>query len=118
MRRGASQSTQQGDCHGPTRESLPQVDGMNGRAFTWLVSPGASSDALNELVLEAGPLPRSYLECLRLGNGGEVGLRVSPWNMCLYSAESALDYWRSGTYTTQQVFVFGSSGGGDLLAFD
>ncbi|MDB5913057.1 MAG: hypothetical protein JWP22_1732 [Ramlibacter sp.] len=91
---------------------------MNAPTPSWLVPPGADPRRINELLLEAGPLPPSYLQCLRRGNGGEVGLRVSPLNLCLDSAEAALDYWRSGTYTTQQVFVFGSSGGGDLLAFD
>jgi hypothetical protein len=47
-----------------------------------------------------------------------VGLRVSPHNFCLDSAESALDYWLSGTYTKQGVFVFASDGGGGLIAFE
>lgn len=53
-----------------------------------------------------------------MGNGGEVDLRVSPFVFCLDPAESAIDYWRSGTYTRDGVFVFGGNGGGDLLAFD
>jgi hypothetical protein len=91
---------------------------MNAPAPTWLICSGADPETLNQLVLEIGPLPPSYLECLRRGNGGEVGLRVSPFTLCLDSAESALDYWRSGTYTKQGVFVFGGNGGGSLLAFD
>jgi len=87
-------------------------------APTWLNPAPASPHALQDLEREVGPLPSSYLECLRRGNGGEVGLRVSPLVLCLDSAESALNYWRSGTYTKQGVFVFGGSGGGDLLAFD
>lgn len=53
-----------------------------------------------------------------MGNGGEVGLCVDPLVFCLEPAESALGYWRSGTYTMEGVFVFGGNGGGDLLAFD
>ena len=41
-----------------------------------------------------------------------------PLNFCLDPAEAALDYWQSGTYTASEVFVFGSNGGGDYLAFD
>jgi hypothetical protein len=63
-------------------------------------------------------LPASYLSLLALGNGGEVGLSVSPLTLCLDSAEVALEYWRSGIYTISGVFVFGGNGGGELLAFD
>jgi hypothetical protein len=91
---------------------------MSSPAPTWLNPAPAPSRVLQELEREVGPLLSSYLQCLRWGNGGEVGLRVSPLTLCLDSAESALDYWRSGTYTKRGVFVFGGSGGGDLLAFD
>jgi hypothetical protein len=53
-----------------------------------------------------------------MGNGGEVELSVSPYNFCLDSAESALDYWLSGAYTKRGVFIFGGNGGGELLAFE
>jgi hypothetical protein len=43
---------------------------------------------------------------------------VHPLRFCLDPAESALDYWRSGTYTMKGVFVFGSNGGGENVAFD
>jgi hypothetical protein len=91
---------------------------MNSDAPPWLASPGASSEVLQQLEREVGGLPESYVKCLRAGNGGEVGLRVSPFNLCIDAAESALDYWRSGTYTMEGVFVFGGDGGGSLLAFD
>jgi hypothetical protein len=29
-----------------------------------------------------------------------------------------LDYWLSGTYTKQDIFVIGGNGGGELIAFD
>ena len=88
---------------------------MNYKRHSWLSPQGASDEALNELRLKINNLPSTYFELLRLGNGGEVALKVSPFNLCLDSAESALDYWKSGTYTMKGVFVFG---GNELLAFD
>jgi hypothetical protein len=85
---------------------------------SWLVANGASQDVLRELQEAVGPLPAAYLSLLALGNGGEVGLSVSPLTLCLDSAEVALEHWRSGTYTMSGVFVFGGNGGGELLAFD
>jgi len=84
----------------------------------WLIATGASIDSLERLRQAIPGLPLQYLKCLAIGNGGEVGLHVSPYNFCLDSAESALDYWLSGTYTRQSVFIFGGNGGGTLLAFE
>lgn len=84
----------------------------------WLLPQGASEEVLKELQSAVVGLPASYLDLLRLGNGGEVGLSVNPYTFCLDSAEDALAYWKSGTYTTQEAFVFGGNGGGELLAFD
>lgn len=84
----------------------------------WLSAPGASPEVIDRLRREVASLPKSYLDLLHTGNGGEVGLCVSPYNLCLDSAESALDYWLSGTYTKQDVFVIGGDGGGELIAFD
>ena len=85
---------------------------------SWLSPRGASEEVLKELQSSVERLPASYLSLLRLGNGGEVGLSVSPYTLCLDSAEDAISYWKSGTYTIQNAFVFGGNGGGDLLAFD
>jgi hypothetical protein len=63
-------------------------------------------------------LPSAYLSLLSRGNSGEAELSVSPFNLCIDSAESALEYWQSGSYTMNGVFVFGGNGGGELLAFD
>jgi hypothetical protein len=84
----------------------------------WLSAAGAPPEVLNRLQREVVGLPESYLALLRIGNGGEVGLSVSPYNLCLDSAEDALDYWLSGTYTKHGVFVIGGNGGGELIAFD
>jgi hypothetical protein len=73
---------------------------------------------LKEMQSTVVGLPSSYLDLLRLGNGGEVGLFVNHYTLCLDSAEDALAYWKSGTYTIQEAFVFSGDGGGELLAFD
>jgi hypothetical protein len=85
---------------------------------SWLLPQGASAEVLNELQSEVVGLPTSYIDLLRIGNGGEVGLSVSPYTLCLDSAEDALAYWKSGAYTIQDAFVFGGNGGGELLAID
>jgi hypothetical protein len=85
---------------------------------SWLFPQGASEEVLQELRSSVVGLPASYLDLLRLGNGGEAGLSVSPYTLCLDSAEDALSYWKSGTYTIQEAFVFGGDGGGELLALD
>lgn len=85
---------------------------------SWLTNNQASRDALDALLFAVPALPRSYIDLLTRGNGGEVELVTSPFNFCLDSAEAALDYSGSGTYTMQNVFVFGGNGGGSLLALD
>jgi hypothetical protein len=55
---------------------------------------------------------------LAIGNGGEVEMPEPIFNLCLESAESALDYWESGSYTIDNAFVFGGTGGGTYFAFD
>jgi len=84
----------------------------------WLNSKGASSEVLAELTTAVGALPASYLHLLSRGNGGEASLQKAPFTLCIDSAESALEYWSSGTYTAAQVFVFGGDEGGLLFAFD
>ena len=91
---------------------------MNPSKPSWLLPQGASEEVLKELQSTVVGLPASYLDLLRLGNGGEVGLSVNPYTLCLDSAEDAIAYWKSGTYTIQDAFVFGGNGGGELLAFD
>ena len=84
----------------------------------WVSAVPASAEVISQLQREVAGLPESYLDLLRVGNGGEVGLCASPFNLCLDPAESALDYFLSGTYTKQDVFIIGSNGGGDYIAFD
>jgi SMI1 / KNR4 family (SUKH-1) len=91
---------------------------MNAAAHPWLYEVPASAEVLRDLRSVDERLPDAYLDLLQQGNGGEVGLQVDPFMLCLDSAEDALSYWRSGTYTADGVFVFGGNGGGALLAFD
>lgn len=91
---------------------------MSTTSYSWLHPVGASAEAIDALQGAVAGLPVSYIELLRAGNGGEVCLRVNPFTLCLDSAEAALDYWKSGTYPMAGIFVFGGSGGTELLAFD
>jgi len=84
----------------------------------WLKPIGASSKVLSDLKAAVPSLPSSYLSLLASGNGGETSLASSAGNFCLDSAEFALDYFKSDTYTATDVFVFGGDGGGTLFAFD
>ncbi|GLQ98198.1 hypothetical protein GCM10007863_26180 [Dyella mobilis] len=65
----------------------------------WLADKPASHAALKALRDAVPSLPEAYLDLLSRGDGGEVELTVSPPNLRIDSAELALDYWRSGTYT-------------------
>jgi hypothetical protein len=91
---------------------------MSAATRPWLCANPASADVLRDLQAVDERLPGAYIDLLQQGNGGEVALKVRPFTLCLDSAEEALSYWRSGTYTTDGVFVFGGNGGGTLLAFD
>ena len=84
---------------------------MSATREAWLHPEGASYQTLSALRATVDGLPESYLALLTRGNGGETSLVVPPFNFCLDSAEAALDYWRSGTYTLPGVFVFGGNGG-------
>jgi hypothetical protein len=87
----------------------------------WFKFPGASREALEALRAGAGvELPREYFDLLAFSNGGEGPLDVMPLNFCLDSAEDALKY-KSEKARVEHFpgfFIFGSSGGGDYIAFD
>lgn len=88
---------------------------------SWFKYPGASPEALDALRSGAGvELPKEYLDLLAFSNGGEGPLPVSPYNFCLDSVEDALKYRAGKTYEefSPGFFIFGSSGGGDYIAFD
>ena len=85
---------------------------------SWLSDEPASVAALAALCSAVPGLPDAYRSLLQRGNGGEASLNSEPFSLCLDSAESALDYWSSGTYTIEDAFVFGGNGGGTLYALD
>ncbi len=84
------------------------------------VSP-ASPAALDGLIAGAGvELPEDYLAFLRLSNGGEGALGVDPGWFQIWPVEQVLQH-QHGYKTDEFIpgfFGFGSSGGGELLAFD
>ena len=87
----------------------------------WFKAEGASDDAVSSLKRAAAiELPTLYLALLRFSNGGEGPLPISPYNFCLDSAEDAAQNQRAGTFKEffTGFFVFGSSGGGELVALD
>jgi hypothetical protein len=65
-------------------------------------------------------LPNEYLDLLAFSNGGAGPISVSPYYFCLNSAEDATSYKIAKTYEEffSGFFIFGTSGGGDYIAFD
>jgi len=65
-------------------------------------------------------LPCEYLDFLRLSDGGSGSLAVSPFWFQIWSAADVLKlnkgYGRDEFYP--ELFLFGSSGGGSLIAFE
>jgi hypothetical protein len=87
----------------------------------WFRFPGASREALDTLRAAAGvELPAEYFDLLAFSNGGEGPMDVMPLNFCLDPAEDALKYKAARTREEYfpNFFIFGSSGGGDYVAFD
>ena len=87
----------------------------------WFRNPGASNDALHALREHAGiNLPDEYYQLLAYSNGGEGSLPISPFNFCLDTAEYATKNKLDKNYEEffPGFFVFGTSGGGDYIAFD
>ncbi|MBD8494915.1 SMI1/KNR4 family protein [Pseudomonas syringae] len=87
----------------------------------WYGVCGASQVALAAL-REAAPqgLPEEYFQLLAFSNGGEGPLHVRPLILVLDSAQCAADPERIAFYaqTLPGLFVFGSNGVGDFIAFD
>jgi hypothetical protein len=58
----------------------------------WRAAPGASDEAIRQLVEAASiPLPNSYLLLLRLTNGGEGPLGRQPLWLQLDAAEAVME---------------------------
>lgn len=88
----------------------------------WYRMEGASAQVL-EALRQAAPdeLPESYLQFLRLSDGGEGPLPVNPFNLCLDPASEVLARLADRSYGQAEFdgfLIFGGNGGGEYLAFD
>ncbi len=87
----------------------------------WHGVSGASQEALARL-REVAPqvLPEQYYQLLAFSNGGEGPLEVMPLILVLDSAQCAADPENIAFHeqTLPGLFVFGSNGVGDFMAFD
>lgn len=87
----------------------------------WYKQAGASAEALEKLRRVCHfELPVPLLELLAYSDGGEGPLPVEPYNFCLDSAETIAQAQIERTYEEffSGYFVFGSNGGGELIALD
>lgn len=87
----------------------------------WYKQAGASAEALEKLRRVCDfELPVPLLELLAYSDGGEGSLPVEPYNFCLDSAETIAQAQIERTYEEffPGYFVFGSNGGGELIALD
>jgi hypothetical protein len=91
-------------------------------ASEWTPAAPASEDAIARLVREVRfKLPAEYLEFLQFSNGGCGEIPVQPWCFdSLWRAEELLSCNRD--YEVDEYcpgfFGIGSSGGGEMFAFD
>ncbi len=87
----------------------------------WDREAPASSESIRKLVADSPiELPEEYLALLLCSNGGEGELAVEPGWFQLWSAGKVVELNKE--YQVEKsvpgFFGFGSSGGGELLAFD
>ncbi len=87
----------------------------------WHPQPPAQPSAINNLLASSRlDLPANYLDLLNFSNGGEGELSVFPGWFSLWPAEEVVQL--NEGYEVQKwlpgFFGFGSSGGGEMLAFD
>ena len=87
----------------------------------WDTKEPAKPESIERLVANVGKaLPSEYLALLRYSNGGEGSLDIDPGRLQLWSSEEVLEHNR-GYEIAEHIpgfLGFGSSGGGELLAFD
>ena len=87
----------------------------------WRGNTAASTDAIDQLRAHVPfELPATYMQLLAASNGGEGDLGVEPGWIQVWPAEAVIE--NNGSYAIPDgapgLFGFGSSGGGELLAFD
>lgn len=94
---------------------------MTNSTPAWSRSPEASDTAIEALLAKSQwPLPDDYISYLRSSNGGEGEINVQPCYCQIWPAEDVFTF-----HSEFQVpeyapgfLAFGSSGGGELIAFD
>ena len=96
-------------------------DMVNDLAADWTRKPPAEEQAIQNLLAGCKQdLPTDYLSFLRLCNGGQGKLSIQPWSFRIWPADELLQ--ANKDYNVQSSIPgflgFGSSGGGELLAFD
>jgi hypothetical protein len=106
---------------GASEETMNLSDLVADPSAKWDRKPPAEPEAIQRLIAGAGvDLPEEYLSLLRHSNGGEGELGVEPGWFQLWPTEEVLDLNRD--YEVAEFapgfFAFGSSGGGEILAFD
>ncbi len=90
-------------------------------AAKWQREPPAEEHELQKLIEQCGiELPNAYLDLLRYSNGGEGELGIEPGWFQLWPVEEVIALNQSYEVQTNipAFWGFGSSGGGELLAFD
>jgi SMI1 / KNR4 family (SUKH-1) len=91
-------------------------------ASTWMQALPASEEAIAELQRQVGfDLPEDYLDFLGFSNGGCGDLPVNPWCFdSLWTAEDMIECNRDYQVSIYcpGFFGIGSSGGGEMFAFD
>ena len=87
----------------------------------WHPEPPAPASAIEALLTACGlDLPKTYLQFLLQGNGGEGELGIEPGWLQMWPVEKVMEY-NNGYEIPQwlpRFFGFGSNGGGELFAFD
>jgi hypothetical protein len=88
----------------------------------WHAKTPSSEAEIAQLVSQAkAQLPTEYVELLRLTNGGEGPLALSPLYFQLSSVKECLELFHNNQQLLEQFprfMFFGSNGGLELIAFD
>jgi hypothetical protein len=87
----------------------------------WRTKPPCSDEAVQRLIESATvELPPEYVAYLQVSNGGGGDIGVEPGLLYFWRAEEVAE--NNDRYEVQQnvpgFFAFGSSGGGEMFAFD
>ncbi|MEP7340526.1 MAG: SMI1/KNR4 family protein [Acidobacteriota bacterium] len=97
------------------------IEILKDESAKWDRSQPAPETVIQSLLEQSGlELPDDYISFLRCSNGGEGELGIQPWWFRVWTAEEVLEANRGYEVQTNipGFFGFGSSGGGELLAFD